>query len=132
MQRKFSMKKFEDVTESKHPEPDYLGTVFRLVGRDLGAEHFALNMTVLKPGQKIPIHTHPTAEEVHIIMTGKSTAIVEGERVPAEAITVFRYPPGLHYGLINDSKEDATWIFVGAPNDEYAALYKKKFGSKSP
>jgi quercetin dioxygenase-like cupin family protein len=131
MQPKFSMKRFEDLTESKHPEPEYAGTVLRIVGRDLGAEHLAMSMTILKPGQKIPVHSHPTAEEIHLIMKGKSTVIIEGERVGAEAITAFRFPPGSNYGLTNDSKEDATWIFVGAPIDEYLEVYRKKFGSSS-
>jgi uncharacterized cupin superfamily protein len=90
------MKLLEEVTESKHPEDEYLGTVFRFVGRDLGAKFFALNMTILKPGQKIPVHSHPTTEEVHLIVKGRSTAIIEGERVPVEAITAFRFPRGLN------------------------------------
>jgi quercetin dioxygenase-like cupin family protein len=88
----------------------------------------AMSMTILKPGQKIPVHSHPTAEEIHLLMKGKSTVIIEGEKVPAEAITTFRFPPHSNYGLINDSTEDATWIFVGAPIGEYLEVYRKKFG----
>ncbi len=130
MPPKYFVKKWDDVTASPHPEDPYFGTTFKLIGRDLGAKYFVLNMTIMKPGEKIPIHSHPTAEEVHVLLSGKSTLTVEGKKVKAEAITAFRFPPGLHYGLVNDSKKDATWMFVAAPTDEYDALYAKKFGDK--
>jgi quercetin dioxygenase-like cupin family protein len=101
MPSKFSMK-FAEFAESPHSGPDYNGTTTRIIGRDLGAEHFVLNMSILKPGQKIPVHCHPTAEEVHTITQGSSTVIIEGERVNAEAITAFHFPPGSNYGLVND------------------------------
>jgi quercetin dioxygenase-like cupin family protein len=132
MPRKFKMKKFEDISESKGSVAleEYAGTVFKRVSVDLGVKHFKLSMTIMKPGQKIPIHSHPTAEEVHLLMNGKSTVTVDGEKVKAEAITAFYFPPGSNYGLINDSKSDAIWIFIGAPVDEYVDDEKYKWVRK--
>src|SRR5205823_3232990 len=74
-------------------------TVFKRVSVDLGVKHFKLSMTIMRPGQKIPLHSHPTAEEVHLLMNGKSTVTVDGEKVKAEAITAFYFSPGSNYGL---------------------------------
>ena len=64
-------------------------------------------------------------------MNGKSTVTVDGEKVKAEAITAFYFPPGSNYRLINDSKDDATWIFIGAPVDEYVDDKKYKWGARA-
>jgi quercetin dioxygenase-like cupin family protein len=127
--RGFTMKKFEDIFESKHPEEEYRGTVLRLIGRDLGAQFMAMSMAILKPGQRIPLHSHPTAEEIHVLFQGKSRVLVETEEFDVEAITALRFPPGSpRYGVINSSDRDAVWLFVGAPIDEYRQVYKQKFG----
>ncbi len=129
MPANFSMKKLEELTKSEHPQPEYAGTVLRIIGRDLGAQFLAMSMTIMKPGQKIPLHSHPTAEEIHVLVKGRSRLLVEDEELGVKAITAFRFPPGTRYGLVNDSGEDAMWIFVGAPIDEYLGVYRKRFGS---
>ncbi len=132
MPRKFIMKKLDEIEESKGSVAveEYAGTIFKRVSVTLGVKHFKLSMTIMKPGNKIPVHSHPTAEEVHLLMSGKSTLTVDGEKVKAEAITAFYMPPGSHYGLINDSKADATWVFIGAPVDEYIDDKKYKWVRK--
>ncbi|MDA4121997.1 MAG: cupin domain-containing protein [Thaumarchaeota archaeon] len=121
MARKFKMMKFAEITDSfgSVAREEYAGTIMKKASEDLGVKHFKLNMTIMHPGNKIPSHSHPTAEEVHLLMSGKSTVTVDGEVIKAEAITAFYMPPGSKYALINDSKADATWVFIGAPVDEY-------------
>lgn len=130
--RKFKMMKFEEMTESfgSVALEEYAGTVMRRASQDLGVKHFRLNMTIMKPGNKFPEHSHPTAEEVHLLMDGESTVTVDGEVIKAKAITAFYMPPGSRYALINDSKKNATWIFIGAPVDEYVNHEKYEWVKK--
>ena len=109
------MKKLEDLNEKKVDS----GVVFKLVSKDLDAKHIAMTLAVLKPGEKVSHHRHEEAEEIYLLIQGKSQVLVDNESFDVEAFTAICFPPETMRSVINNSKDDATWIFVGAPAAEF-------------
>jgi len=111
----FSMKKFEEL-----PKLEVSGqSVLHVIGSAIDAEYIAMSIAVMKPGEKILKHNHKEAEEIYVLTKGKSTIIGGDKKVHVKATTFFRFPAKTQREIINDSDEDATWIFIGAPIDEY-------------
>jgi quercetin dioxygenase-like cupin family protein len=115
MKEGFSMKKFEQLPRLEMPGQSRL----HVIGSAVDAEHLAMSMAVMKPGEKILKHTHKEAEEVYVLVKGKSKITGGKKIVHAEAPMFFRFPPETPREIVNDSDEDAEWIFIGAPIDEY-------------
>lgn len=115
MKQGFSMKKFEEL-----PKYEVEGqSVLRIIGSAIDAEYMAMSIAVMKPGEKILRHNHKEAEEIYVLTSGRSTIIGGDKKIRVKATTFFRFPPKIQREIINDSDEDATWIFIGAPIDEY-------------
>lgn len=111
----FSMKKFEEL-----PRYEVEGqSVLHIIGSAIDAEYIAMSIAVMKPGEKILKHNHKQAEEIYVLSKGESTIIGGDKKVHVKATTFFRFPPKTQREIINDSDGDATWIFIGAPIDEY-------------
>ncbi len=111
----FSMKRLEEL-----PKYEVEGqSVLHIIGSAIDAEYMAMSIAVMKPGEKILKHNHKEAEEIYVLSKGKSTIIGGDKKVHVKATTFFRFPPKTQREIINDSDEDATWIFIGAPIDEY-------------
>ena len=115
MVKEFSMKTFEELPESKTQGQSLL----HVIGSAVDAEHLAMSMAVMKPGEEILEHTHKKAEEVYVLVKGKSKIKAGKKTFHAKALTFFRFPAKTPRGIVNDSKHDAVWIFIGAPIDEY-------------
>lgn len=115
MAKEFSKKKFEELPESKTEGQSLL----HIIGSAVDAEHLAMSMAVMKPGEEILEHTHKQAEEVYVLVEGKSKITAGKKIIHAKALTFFRFPPKTSRRIVNDSKSDAVWIFIGAPIDEY-------------
>ena len=60
----------------------------------VGAESTGFAHHRIKPGKRLPfLHRHEQAEEVHVVLSGSGTAIVEGEEIPLRAHDVLRIAP---------------------------------------
>jgi quercetin dioxygenase-like cupin family protein len=128
MKEGFSVKKFEELPRLDMPGQSRL----HVIGSAIDAEHLAMSMAVIKPGEKILKHTHKEAEEVYVLVKGKSKITGGNKVVHAEALMFFRFPPMTPRKIVNDSDEDAEWIFIGAPIDEYLeeATYRPSTSKK--
>jgi mannose-6-phosphate isomerase-like protein (cupin superfamily) len=115
MKDDFSMKKFEQLPILDMPGQSRL----HVIGSAVDAEHIAMSMAVMKPGEKILKHTHKKAEEIYILVKGRSTITGGNKPMKVKAPMFFRFPAKTPRAIINDSDEDAEWIFIGAPIDEY-------------
>lgn len=112
------MKRFEDLIEFKEPSQSTL----HVIGTSLATKYLAMSMAILKPGEKILEHTHKKAEEVYVLLKGKSRVTAGNKTINAEGLTFFRFPAKTNRGIVNDSREDATWFFIGAPIAEYLSV----------
>ena len=71
----------------------------------------SLGTTTLEPGATIGEHPHPNTEDLYLILAGRGTGLLDGERFPVVAGDLFLVKAGSTHGLINDS--DAPLTFLG-------------------
>ena len=112
------MKRFEDLIEFKERGQSTL----HVIGTSLRTEYLAMSMAILKPGERILEHTHKKAEEVYVLLKGKSQVTAGNKAINAKGLTFFRFPAQTNRGIVNNSREEAMWFFIGAPIDEYLSV----------
>jgi len=71
----------------------------------------SLGRTTLEPGSTIGEHSHPNTEDLYLILEGRGTGILNGERFPVGPGDLFLVKAGGSHGLVNDS--DAPLTFLG-------------------
>ncbi|WLT32106.1 cupin domain-containing protein [Geothrix sp. PMB-07] len=84
------------------------------------AHILSLGRTTLEPGASIGEHAHPNTEDLYLILEGRGTGILNGERFPVEAGDLFLVKAGGDHGLINDS--DSPLTFLGVLTREAGSL----------
>jgi quercetin dioxygenase-like cupin family protein len=70
----------------------------------------SLGRTTLEPGATIGEHTHPHTEDLYLILEGRGTGILDGDRFPVEVGDLFLVKAGGSHGLINDSEGPLTFL----------------------
>jgi uncharacterized cupin superfamily protein len=100
------------VDEFDHPWPKWL-----LARKSLGISSFGMNVTELRPGERIPEHdeTGRDQEEVFITLSGSPTIVIDGEEHPAPEGTYARLDPEPRRYVVNDSSDTARVLIVSAP-----------------
>jgi mannose-6-phosphate isomerase-like protein (cupin superfamily) len=59
---------------------------------------------VLEPGASVGEHTHADTEEFYLILEGRGTGILDGERFPVGPGDAYLLKVGHTHGLVNDSE----------------------------
>jgi mannose-6-phosphate isomerase-like protein (cupin superfamily) len=72
----------------------------------------SLGRTTLEPGATIGEHKHPNTEDLYLILAGRGTGILDGERFPVGPGDLFLVKAGGSHGLINDSEAPLTFLGV--------------------
>ena len=90
---------------------------WRLARKSLGITSFGVNVAELLPGETIPEHdeTERDQEEVFIVLEGRPTMVIDGERHPAPKGTFVRLDPRPQRTIVNDGTEPARVLIVSAP-----------------
>lgn len=102
-----------------HPWPQRLLRTLRIYSGPLGCEHVAFSIGHLKPGESVEHHVHKEAEEVYLLMKGRSQIRIGDDVLEATELDGFRVPPEVPRSVYNHTDEDCWWIFIGAPADEF-------------
>jgi mannose-6-phosphate isomerase-like protein (cupin superfamily) len=102
-----------------HPWPTREHLALRVYSVPLACEHLAFSIGHLKPGESVEHHTHKQAEEVYVLMKGRSQIRIGDEVIEAKEFDAFRFPHHVPRSVYNHSDEDCWWIFIGAPIDEF-------------
>lgn len=102
-----------------HPWPRRLPLTLRVYSARLACEHLAFSIGHLKPGESVEHHTHKEAEEVYVLIKGRSQIRIGGEVIEAKELDAFRFAPSVPRSVYNHTDEDCWWIFIGAPIDEF-------------
>lgn len=71
----------------------------------------SMGRITLDPGATIGEHAHPNTEDLYLILEGRGTGILDGERFAVGPGDLFLVKAGGSHGLINDS--DAPLTFLG-------------------
>jgi quercetin dioxygenase-like cupin family protein len=78
------------------------------------AENFVVGYVVMKPGGKVPLHTHAN-EEAYTIIQGSGLMTVGDETQEMRAVSTVHIPPDLPHSLENTGKGELTMMFVYSP-----------------
>jgi mannose-6-phosphate isomerase-like protein (cupin superfamily) len=87
--------------------------LMQTVRRELDLESFGINLMVLRPGQRLRVHTHERQDEVYLVLAGTLTLIVEGEPRRLGADDLARIGPGTRRQLTNPSAEKVVLLALG-------------------
>lgn len=107
---------------------DYPGETCRIYSGPLRCEHFAFIINRQEPGTAGLMHEHEDAEEVYVLLRGQAELLVEDEVVVAKPLDAFRVPPRVQHTTRNATDEDAWWLVIGAPTDEFIAFDPVAYG----
>ncbi len=72
----------------------------------------SMGRTTLEPGSTIGEHTHPSTEDLYLILEGRGIGILNGEQFPLGPGDLFLVRAGGTHGLINDSDSPLTFLGV--------------------
>lgn len=72
----------------------------------------SLGTTTLEPGASIGEHAHKDTEDLYLILAGRGTGLLNGERFPVAAGDLFLVQAGGRHGLVNDSEAPLTFLGV--------------------
>jgi mannose-6-phosphate isomerase-like protein (cupin superfamily) len=103
-------------------EPAGPGGAVRFVRRELGCEAFGINWFELPPNSPGREHDESASgqEEVNVIVAGSGVYRIDGEEVPFEAGTIFRFDPNTTRQPVA-GPDGVTMIAIGAPRGSYEA-----------
>ena len=107
---------------------DYPGETARIYSGPLACENFAFIINRQLPGNAGVMHAHDEAEEVYVLLSGKASFLTENEAVSMVPLDAVRVPGGVQHTTRNDSDEDAMWLVIGAPADEFIAWDPVAYG----
>jgi len=68
---------------------------------------------VLPPGTSIGVHSHPTHEEMYIILKGKGVGTLNGKEYPISAGDLIPIKIGWAHGVYNNSSEPMELLNIG-------------------
>lgn len=85
------------------------------LSRILRLHKLRANIFRFRPGEKMEYHSHQEQEELFLVLEGRCTLVVDGERHPLEEGSIVRLDPRPRRQIVNDSGEDCVWFAVGAP-----------------
>jgi quercetin dioxygenase-like cupin family protein len=95
--------------------------IIKVDPRNGGSNQFVAITEVVPPGQSIPVHKHPHADEIVVLLKGSGVAIVGDTRRAVDAGAMLFAPKGEWMGFENTGAEDAQvmGIFSNLGYEEY-------------
>jgi gentisate 1,2-dioxygenase len=102
-----------------HPWPARDNMTLRDYFTPLRCQHLAFSIGQLAPGQSVEHHRHKKAEEVYLLLSGRSQIRIGEAVIEAAPLDAFRIPPEVERSVYNHSNEECRWLFMGAPVDEF-------------
>jgi len=67
---------------------------------------------LLNKGEEVGAHKTAKREEIIVILQGKATIIIEGERKTVEKNNVVYIPPDKIHNICNESEEELKYIYI--------------------
>lgn len=75
-----------------------------------GARNLGGMFALLASGTRVPYHYHNQRESVIMVISGRGTEIMDGERIPITAGDIFFIPAGVKHTTINNSDQDLRYL----------------------
>ena len=107
---------------------DYPGEKTKIYSGPLACANFAFIISRQDPGAVGVHHSHDVAEEVYVLLRGEGVVRVGDETVALGVHDALRVEPGVEHSTINPGSEEAWWLVIGAPADEFIAWDPVAYG----
>ncbi len=75
----------------------------------------AMGTQLIEAGGLIPVHLHEQQDEILFVLSGRGTAVIEGERIPVDAGATLFVPEGVWHGVENTGHEVLHLLWVITP-----------------
>jgi mannose-6-phosphate isomerase-like protein (cupin superfamily) len=80
-----------------------------------GASHLAVTWVDCPPGSEQPLHRHHGLEQAYVIVRGRGTMIVGGERREVGEGTLVYVPPDTDHAIRNEGTEPLAYVSATSP-----------------
>jgi mannose-6-phosphate isomerase-like protein (cupin superfamily) len=80
-----------------------------------GSLHLAVTWVDCPAGSEQPLHLHDGLEQVYVIVDGRGTMTVGGEREAVDAGTLVFVPPGTDHAIRNDGPGLLSYVSATSP-----------------
>ena len=83
-------------------------------------DHCFSDLYCFEPGQVQQLHSHEGADKIYVVLEGKGTFTVDGERQELSPETAVLAPSGSQHGVENTSSDRLVLLVFMAPNPNKA------------
>lgn len=80
-----------------------------------GSAHMAITLVEGGPGSEQPMHSHPEAEQVYVIVAGTGVMRVDDEEQVVGPGTLVFIPPGASHAIRNVGSTPLTYVSATSP-----------------
>lgn len=80
-----------------------------------GSTRMAITLVEGDPGSEQPVHSHPEAEQVYVIVAGSGLMRVDDEEQEVGPGTLVFIPPGANHAIRNVGSEPLTYVSATSP-----------------
>lgn len=80
-----------------------------------GSARMAITLVEGGPGSEQPMHSHPEAEQVYVIVAGNGVMRVDGEEQEVGRGTLVFIPPGAKHAIRNVGSKSLTYVSATSP-----------------
>lgn len=80
-----------------------------------GSARMAITMVEGDPGSEQPMHSHPEAEQVYVIVAGTGVMRVDDEEQEVGPGTLVFIPPGASHAIRNTGSTSLTYVSATSP-----------------
>jgi mannose-6-phosphate isomerase-like protein (cupin superfamily) len=105
-----------------HPWPSETAPDLRVYSAPLKCEHHVFTVSRYAPGDSIEHHRHEIAEEIYVLLSGGGQIRIGDDVIEASPLDAFRVPAELLRSVYNHTEQEAVWLVIGAPEDEFGYL----------
>ena len=81
-----------------------------------GSVRMAITLVEGGPGSEQPMHSHPEAEQVYVIVAGNGVMRVDGEEQAVGPGTLVFIPPGANHAIRNVGSTSLTYVSATSPS----------------
>ncbi len=115
--------KLNEVAEYEAPSPFRRRAKLLIDSETVGARSCSMGMSFFDPGDKNPLHSHPT-DEIQYVAKGRGTFYTEKDAVELGEGAAIYIPSGEKHRLENLGTQTLWLLWVYAPPGEEAAIRK--------
>jgi quercetin dioxygenase-like cupin family protein len=98
---------------------DYPGETSRIYSGPLGCEHLAFILNRQEPGASGTMHSHEVAEEIYVLLRGRAQLRVGDETIEMAPLDAVRVAPTVEHTSANPYDEEALWLVMASPPQEF-------------